>query len=478
MGETLPLFEPQFNRSVKIEARSQQISSDAGALVLREYDHRVGLTDWLAGRVEDPRDPGAVVHPQVELVRHHLLLHAQGWVDQDDATQLRDDPVLRLAVSSRRGVSPLEEVDGKPVGLASQPTLSREVATLSSEANRSALRDALVVLAARRLRAAGRLEEEHWLDVDSIGLEVHGHQPGSEYNGHYRCRCYHPLVAVLGDIGDLVGLWLRSGRAHSAAGADERVVELVGKLREHGVRVAGVRMDAGFPSEHLLAALEAADIAYIARIRNNAALDRLAGPMHLLPWLCTPDGSPDVPPLRMKELDYAAGSWSKKRRVVSVVLQEPEELFVRHFHIVTSEPAEVIDAETLLQTYRKRGTAEGHFGQWMSTLSPMLSSANRSKATYRGQVPEKRTAPRDAMACNEVLLLLSALAYGLVHGLRCLLQAATGRGWSLQRVRERALKVGARLLRGKRRATFVIPRGAAELQALLWSQLAAIPPPG
>ena len=64
------------------------------------------------------------------------------------------------------------------------------------------------------------------------------------------------------------------------------------------------------------------------------------------------------------------------------------------------------------------------------------------------------------------------------YGLRCLLQVATGRGWSLQRVRERALKVGARLLRGKRRATFVIPRGAADLQALLWAQLAAIPPPG
>ena len=132
----------------------------------------------------------------------------------------------------------------------------------------------------------------------------------------------------------------------------------------------------------------------------------------------------------------------------------------------------------MLQTYRKRGTAEGHFGQWQSTLSPMLSSANRRKATYRGQAPEKRTSPRDAMACNEVLLLLSALAYGLVHGLRCLLQVATGRGWSLQRVRERVLEVGARLLRGKRRATFVIPRGASELQALLWSQLAAIPPPG
>lgn len=477
MGETLPLLSPDFNRSIKIEARSEQISSDFGALLLREYDQRMGVTRRLAARIEDPRDPEALVHPQEELLRHLLLLPAQGWTDQDDATLLRRDPALRLAVSARRGTSPLDDIEGLPSGLASQATLSRELATLSSEANLSALRQELVELAACRLRAAGRLGQAHWLDVDSIGFEVHGHQEGSEYNGHYHCRCYHPLIAVLGEAGDIVGAWLRPGRVHTAHEADERIVSLVRQLQAAGLQVAGVRMDAGFPSEHLLATLESAGIPFMARFRTNRVLDRLAGEVHLLPWLNTPEGGFDVPQERLKELRYAAGSWSRERRLVSVVVQEPGELFARHFYLVTSEPPERLPPEQLLATYRKRGTAEARFGQWLSTLEPMLSSTVRPKATYRGKAPERKSPSRNPMACNEAQLLLSALSYGLMHGLRCLAERATKIGWSLTRLRERALKVGARLLRGKRRATFVIPHGAAELQRLLWGQLQAIPPP-
>lgn len=479
MGETLPLFRPDFNHAVRIEARSERISSDAGALALREVDHRLGLSQWLSSRLADPRNPELVTHPVAELLRTSLLLTAQGWGDQDDATQLRHDPVFRLAVSGRRGTSALDSAEGRPSGLASQPTLSRLVRTLSTDENRTVLRRGLVQLAAARLRVAGKLDQEHWLDVDSLPREVHGHQSGAEYSGHYHCTCYHPLVAVLGESGDLVGAWLRPGRVHTAKDATDSIPWLVQELRAAGVRLKGVRLDAGFPSAALLDVLEEHGIPYVARVRNNSALDRLAGPVSLLPWLRGPDGG--EPPLeRFAEREYKAGSWSRERRVVCVTVQEPDELVARHFYLLTSYDQGELEAEQLLAAYRQRGTGEGRFGEWNAALPTHLSSTNRRKSHYRGAEPdpERRVEPRDPFACNDVLLLISALAYGLVHVLRGLIERATQRGWSLRRVVERVLKVGARLARGGRRATFVLSSAAADLHALVWQQLAAIPPPG
>ena len=56
MGEMQEwLFEPSFNRAVKVCASDERITSDAGFVLLREADHRLGLTESLAQRLVDPR---------------------------------------------------------------------------------------------------------------------------------------------------------------------------------------------------------------------------------------------------------------------------------------------------------------------------------------------------------------------------------------------------------------------------------------
>lgn len=124
------LFRLDFNRSIKIEARRQRLTGDAGALLLRELMGQLGIEEWLAGRLDDPRDQDVVTHAWVELLRTTVLLQSQGWRDLDDAHLLRDDPVLRLSVSERGGDAPLRSVADDaliPDGLASQPPLSRLV---------------------------------------------------------------------------------------------------------------------------------------------------------------------------------------------------------------------------------------------------------------------------------------------------------------------------------------------------------------
>ena len=70
-----------------------------------------------------------------------------------------------------------------------------------------------------------------------------------------------------------------------------------------------VRMDAGFPEPGLLKGLESRSVPYIARIRKNEVLNRMAKP-----YLTQPAGrSPKEPPrLWFHELTYQAESWDRR----------------------------------------------------------------------------------------------------------------------------------------------------------------------
>lgn len=481
MGEDLTLFGTEFNGSLRVEARAERLTSEAGAVVVREVIERYGITQWLKDRLHDPRNQSLITHPLGEMINTWLLLLAQGWRDRDDADTLRDDPVLRLAVSNRRGTSPLEkrepDREGRPLsknpshpdGLASQPTLSRLGRSLSSDHNRAVVREALLELASRRIKAGRNGHRIRYLtvDVDSLPIEVHGHQPGSEHNGHYHARIYHPLVASVAETGDLLDVQLREGNLHTADGALSFVLYLLGRVEEKLCQVAAVRMDAGFPEEGLLSALEARGTPYVARVKNNAVLDRMAEP-----YLRRPVGRrPKEPRTWLYEMSYRAESWSRERRVVLVVLERADELFVHHFWLITNWTAEQMSGEALLEHYRQRGTAEGHMGELMNVLRPALSSSPRPKSHYRDETPAKRTPSGDGFAQNEIILLLNALAYNVLHAARTMVEAATREGWSLQRVRERLLRVAGRVLVHGRRVVLVINNIAAALWTKLWSRL-------
>jgi hypothetical protein len=372
-----------------------------------------------------------------------------------------------------------EEGSSLPDGLASQPTLSRLTAALSIKRNRSVLRSSLLETASRRILAmrGGRRPRYLTIDVDSIPIEVYGHQPGSEYNAHYHSRIYHPLVALCAETGDLLDAKLRPGNVHTADGGLDFILPLIDEVEKKLCQVASVRIDAGFPEDELLSALEERGVGYVARIKNNSILDKMADPYLVRP----PGRPPEEPRVWLHEMSYRAESWSRERRVVLVVCERPGELFLHYFWLITSWPKEQMDAKSLLELYRERGTGEGHLGELMSVLGPALSSSPRPKNHYRGEKPKKRSGPCDAFAHNEATLLLNALAYNIVHAARVLLEQATGQGWSIKRVRERVLKAAARVLVHGRYVTMVIAPAAARLWQALWKKLSRLklaPAPG
>jgi hypothetical protein len=167
----------------------------AGVVLLRELDERFGVTRRLVRSLTDPRQSGKVIWSLGTQLRARVYALAAGFGAQRDVTALSQDPMLRLSSSERRGVQPLKE------GLMSQPTLARLQRILGLSPNLSALKDSVFALGLQVIRAAGAAKGAHTLDVDSMPVMSHGQQPGSVWNGYYRGRCFHPLMALHGETG-------------------------------------------------------------------------------------------------------------------------------------------------------------------------------------------------------------------------------------------------------------------------------------
>ena len=465
MGETLRPVAAGFNRSLSIETRPERLTGDPGAVLLREVLDATGIVPWMTAQMKDDRRQADVIHDLPSLVRTMVLLAAQGWRDHDDADALRQDPAMRLAVSSSAGLTPLTQ----NAGLASQPTLSRCAAMLAKPTNLKILREAALELAGRNLRAEndGARRTRITLDVDSLPVEVHGHQPKAEWNGHYRARIYHPLITSIAETGDMLDARLRPGNVGTAEGALDIILDVVDRAEASLCKITHVRIDAGFPSGALLAGLEERGVHHVARLRANPALDRLAAP-----HMKRPAGRPPTEPrMWTHELQHQASTWDEPRRVVLVVKEREGDLLLDRFFLVTSISRFQMNGDALLEHYRQRGKAEGHMGELMDVLAPALSSTNRPKTHLRGKTP-KTTAPAvDAFACNEVRLLIAMLAYQTMHVARRAMARATGSPWSLRRLRERVLRGGGRLIISARRMTLILAEAVAPFWAVLWPQI-------
>ena len=152
MGEVQStFFEPDFNRSVKVELTDERITSDSGVILLREADHTLGLIESLSQQLSDPRDPTKIRYTLCDLLRERVYAMGLGYEAQDDLDRLAHDPAFRMAVWDRPGDAVLDE------RLASQPTQSRLIDILGHiPGNLNSLREALSDWTHRHLRSTGR----------------------------------------------------------------------------------------------------------------------------------------------------------------------------------------------------------------------------------------------------------------------------------------------------------------------------------
>jgi hypothetical protein len=119
VGEALPMFMPTFNRSLVIEARPERLSSDGGAVLLREVLERSGIIPWMVAPPRRPTAQDQVTYRLEELLRTVLVLSARAGVTR--MMPMRCASIRRCGwPSPRRGTAALCD----DYRLPSQPTMS------------------------------------------------------------------------------------------------------------------------------------------------------------------------------------------------------------------------------------------------------------------------------------------------------------------------------------------------------------------
>src|SRR5882762_8764279 len=199
----LPFDLPSVARKkVSVGFDGGQLSSDAGVLVLRGVEKKLGLAARLASCIRDRRNPERIVHPLEEMLRLRMFAIAAGYEDADDCDSLRYDPIFKMAV----GHAP---ESGDP--LCSQPTMSR----LENAPSKIEIARLMAALVDGFCDSYRRAPSSITLDIDDTCDTVHGHQQLSLFNAHYDERCFLPIHIYDAASGKPVAMILREGKTPS-----------------------------------------------------------------------------------------------------------------------------------------------------------------------------------------------------------------------------------------------------------------------
>ncbi|MCH6576542.1 MAG: IS1380 family transposase [Proteobacteria bacterium] len=404
-----------FDRRLKLEFHGSRITTDAGLLAYRELDDALGLTDMVGDGLVDPRTGKNGRHALTGLFRQSVFGRLGGYEDVNDADRLGRDPAMRWVVGGHAVAKQA----------ASTSQMGRfETEFLAADENLAALADLSGIW-------IDRVHDHNppkliVLDMDSSVSPTHGEQEGTAYNGYFACTCYHPLF-VFNQFGDLERCVLRPGNVHSAHGWLDVLEPVVARYRDRKLR-RYFRGDAAFASPDLYEFLETEGYKYAIRLKANAVLQE-----NIAHLLSRPVGRPPNHVRRFHaSFSYQAGSWDRKRRVVAKVEWHPGELYPRVGFIVTnlSRPAERVVA-----FYNHRGTAEQYIKEGKNAIK-------WTRLSCRG------------FRNNEVRLQLHTLAYNLANFMRTLALPMEVEHWSLTTLREKLVKIGAKVVRHGRYVTF------------------------
>jgi hypothetical protein len=419
------VFEiPLGTRVVTGNFEGGSLSSDAGLMLLREVDRKLGLTRGLAGCIRDCRDRSKVRLSVEEMLRQRVFGIAAGYEDCNDHDSLKSDPVLKMAV----GRAPVSGED-----LASQPTLSRlENAIGATELWRMEE----VLLEGFVSRHRGGRVKRLVIDADATDDPTHGQQELEFFHGFYDCHCYLPLlVYVSADSGEqeLVTSVLRPGNVHAGhrlVCVLKRVVDRLAEAFPDAELV--LRGDAGMALPAVYDFCEDAGVHYLLSLAKNSRLLDL-GEEHLRDARAIYEETAEKV-RHFGEFVYAAQSWRYERRVVmkaEVVDKGENPRFV-----VTN--IEGMSAEEIYEFYCDRGDVENRIKELKDDLASGRTSCHRFLA-------------------NQFRLILHSAAFVLLQELRKLLAGTEFAHAQASSLRMRLLKVGVRVRETTRRIWLMLP---------------------
>jgi len=397
------------SRLVQADFTGGDITSDGGVVLLREIDRRLKLTASIARRFSDARRKKQIRHDHLSLIRQRVYALCLGYEDLNDHQSLRDDPLMQTAL-------------GKDNTLASPPTLCRFE-------NSMGRREAIAiheVLLERFIASFSESPEELILDFDATDDRVHGRQEGRFFHGYYDHYCFLPLYVFCGD--QLLVSYLRTSKRDAAKHAWAILSLLVKRFRQVWPQVRIIfRGDSGFSRWRMMRWCDRNNVGYIIGQAKNSRLNGLSAALHKQAE-ATYTKSREKQRL-FASVEYAAGTWDKKRRVI--VKAEHSHRGSNPRYVVTNLAGD--EEELYDKVYCARGDME-----------------NRIKEQQLGLFADRTSCSK--WWPNQFRLLLSSIAYVLLESIRRLYLSGTELArCQVDTIRLRLLKIGAVITRNTRR---------------------------
>ncbi len=418
------------SREVLADFDGGDISSDGGALMLRQTEQLTGIIRQFAACFTDHRNPDLTEHTVEELIAQRVYALALGYEDLNDHDDLRRDPLLATVVGKadptgktrqrRRdrgkalaGKSTLNRLELTPVG-ADAGSRYKKVVCRTHDVER--------LFVSLFLQAHSRPPERIVLDLDATDDPIHGHQLGRFFHAYYKNHCYLPLYIFCGD--HLLCARLRPSDMDASAGSVKHLRRIAAQIRQSwpDVKIT-IRADSGFCREAIMAWCEANGVDYVLGLAQNTRLKVMItaeAEQARLEFERTKEASRVFADLDYRTLD----SWSRCRRVVAKAEHLVKGANPRF--VVTSLSLEDRTAQPLYEEdYCGRGEMENRIKEQQLHLF----ADRTSTATMRG---------------NQVRLFFSSIAYVLLEALRRLGLTGTELAEAqCQTIRLKLLKIGA-----------------------------------
>ena len=449
------IFPELIDKPIHFKFDEPHSSSDGGALLLKAADQKLQLTSALTACLVDDRQAAKVKHSLEDLLRQRIYGLAGGYADANDAARLAHDPIFKLLLDR----SPVAGAE-----LSSQPTLSRFENSIGPRENyRLALALAETVIA-RQQKRLRRKVRRITIDLDSTDDPTHGQQQFTFFNTHYDTYCYLPLLGFLSFNDEpeqyLVTAVLRPGNATEKTGVVVGLLaRLVSLVRAAFPKAAiNLRLDGGFACPEMFDYLDSVPrLEYVCGLAKNAVLERFAEP--LLAQARQRSRKSKQGQRVYGECRYQAKSWEHPRRVIIKA-----EIVHNLARVAKDNPRFVVTNKRRTpkfiykRSYCSRGEIE-----------------NRIKELQLGMALDRTSCT--SFWANQFRVLLTAAAYALMQEIRRQAKQTSLARAQVTTLRERLLKLSARIEESVRRVVVHLPQSFpfANEWTRIARQLGAVP---
>ena len=430
-------FQGLNQRKVVAAFDGGNVSSDAGALLLREAAMGSRIIDRFAACFTDYRDQDLIEFTVRELVGQRISGLCLGYEDLNDHDHLRNDPLFCTVVGRLNR-------DGK-FSVAGKSTLNRLELTKADAGSGNRYKKIVFdqakiadVFPTIFIEKQQKKPKEIWLDLDATDDPIHGNQEGKHFHGYYDCHCFLPLYIFAGH--DLLSARLRTSDCDPHEGVIDDISRIVRRLREAwpDVRII-VRGDSGFCREDLMLWCEQNGVDYLLGLAKNSRLEQMV--KKDLKKAKHKSKATGKPARIFRNLKYRTlKTWSKKRRVVAKSEHLPDGPNPR-FVVTSIDKSEVKAKELYEEQYCARGEMENRIKEQQMGLFADRTSSHRFRA-------------------NQLRLWFSCIAYTLMNELREVglkgTKFANAQCWT---IREKLFKIGAVITISVRRICVAMSSG-------------------